>query len=135
MGSRKVVVLIALLILSSVSTAQIGRCTAEGICIASQFNDLCMDVKNAVPIIAFAMLLIAGIIYAAGQIMGAETRARANVWATALLTGGIIGLILAAATPYIVWFFLGTFGGSGITYDPDFCSPLYTVGTIPPGVP
>ena len=102
MGSRKVVVLIALLILSSVSTAQIGRCTAEGICIASQFNDLCMDVKNAVPIIAFAMLLIAGIIYAAGQIMGAETRARANVWATAALTGALMALLIWAIAPPVL---------------------------------
>ena len=61
------------------------------------------------------MLLIAGIIYAAGQIMGAETRARANVWATALLTGGMIGLLIAAAAPYIIWFFATTFSDSPIS--------------------
>ncbi|VVC02598.1 Uncharacterised protein [Candidatus Burarchaeum australiense] len=61
------------------------------------------------------MLLIAGLIYAAGQIMGAETRARANVWATALLTGGIIGLLIAASAPYVLQLFGSFFTGNDLT--------------------
>ncbi|MCX6778480.1 MAG: hypothetical protein NT157_06395, partial [Candidatus Micrarchaeota archaeon] len=44
-------------------------------------------------------------IYAIGQVLGSETRARATVWATAMLVGGIIGLIIAASAQ----FFLETF--------------------------
>ena len=103
-------VLVALLMFSGIVVASM-----PGINISSQFSGLCNSIKQTVPIIAFAMLLIAGIIYAAGQIMGAETRARANVWATALLTGGMIGLLIAAAAPYIIWFFATTFSDSPIS--------------------
>ena len=53
---------------------------------------------------AFAMLMIviAGVIYAAGQVMGAETRARANVWATAALTGALIGILIYAIAPGVL---------------------------------
>jgi len=82
--------------------------------IAGSITELCTQIKTAVPILAFAMLLLGGMIYAGGQIMGAETRARANVWATAMLTGGVIGLIIAAAAPYILTFFWQMFGGAGV---------------------
>jgi len=45
---------------------------------------------------------VAGVIYAAGQIMGAETRARANVWATAALTGALIGVLIYAVAPSVL---------------------------------
>jgi len=34
--------------------------------------------------------------------MGAETRARATVWATAMLTGAIIGAILYVIVPWLI---------------------------------
>ena len=133
-------VLLVLLILSSSSVSQItplppGGCSG-GICIARQFNLLCMALKDTLPIVAFAMLLLAAIIYAAGQIMGAETRARASVWATAMVTGGIVGLLIAASASYLLWFFLGMFSQTPLRYDEFWCSSLYGTirGTpVPPG--
>jgi phosphate/sulfate permease len=78
--------------------------------------DVCVTVKTAVPVVAFTMLIIGGLIYAAGQIMGAETRARANVWATALVVGAIIGLVIAASAPFVVSTFAKFFSDS--TLDP-----------------
>jgi len=80
--------------------------------ITTSISNLCASIKSAVPVLAFAMLLLAGIIYAGGQIMGAETRARANVWATAMLTGGVIGLIIAASAPYVLQFFNAMFSST-----------------------
>lgn len=37
-----------------------------------------------------------------GQMMGAETRARANTWATAMLVGALIGIIIVTVTPSIL---------------------------------
>ena len=85
--------------------------------IAGSISDLCANIKAAVPVLAFVMLLLGGIIYAGGQIMGAETRARANVWATAMLTGGVIGLIIAAGAPYMLKFFWQMFADPGVTSD------------------
>jgi hypothetical protein len=82
-----------------------------------QIAAVCGTVKNSVPVVAFTMLIIGGLIYAAGQIMGAETRARANVWATALVVGAIIGLIIAASAPFVVGTFAKFFSDSTLTGD------------------
>jgi len=61
---------------------------ASGIsALASALNGLCVDLTSMLPVAAMLMTVLAAVIYAAGQMMGAETRARANVWATAALTG------------------------------------------------
>jgi hypothetical protein len=51
---------------------------------------------------AMVLIVLAGLTYAIGQIMGAETRARATVWATAMLTGAIIGIIIYLVAPIII---------------------------------
>ncbi len=83
--------------------------------IVTQLSLLCGNIKSIVPIVAVLMFITAGAVYAAGQIMGAETRARANVWSTAMLVGGIIGLVIAASAGYLLQIFaqaaLGTGGG------------------------
>ncbi|MEM3400049.1 MAG: hypothetical protein QXP42_04430 [Candidatus Micrarchaeia archaeon] len=80
-----------------------------------QLVGVCQQIKNLVPIVALLMFFTAGLIYAAGQIMGAETRARANVWATAMLVGGIIGLIIAASAPWLLAVFSQATIGSGVS--------------------
>jgi len=65
-------------------------------------SQLCISLKSMLPVVAMMMLVLAGVIYAAGQILGAETRARANVWATACLTGALISiLIVIVAQPVL----------------------------------
>ncbi len=51
---------------------------------------------------ALLMALGAAVIYAAGQILGAEMRARANVWAHAMFLGAVIGLVLANLIPWLL---------------------------------
>ena len=82
----------------------------------ANFSALCVNIQSIVPIVAFMMMLLGGVLYAVGQIMGAETRARANVWATAMLTGGIFGLIIAASAPYVLSFFATSFGNTTMAF-------------------
>jgi hypothetical protein len=35
-------------------------------------------------------------------VLGAETRARASVWATAMLTGAVIGILIYLITPMVL---------------------------------
>ncbi len=70
-------------------------------------RDLCIGVKGLVPVAAMLMVTLAAVIYAVGQMMGAETRARANVWATSCLTGALIGIIIVAITPPLLATLLG----------------------------
>ena len=65
-------------------------------------NNLCFDLTTLLPVVAMLMVIVAGVIYASGQIMGAETRARANVWATAALTGALIALLIWAIAPGVL---------------------------------
>ena len=72
----------------------------------SQLKDalsaLCTSVHDLVPIAAMLMVLLAAVIYATGQMMGAETRARANVWATAALVGAIIAILIVVIAPPVL---------------------------------
>ena len=65
-------------------------------------SDLCGSVQNLIPIAAMLMILLAAVIYATGQMMGAETRARANVWATSCLTGALIGILISVIAPAVL---------------------------------
>ncbi len=68
----------------------------------SALESLCGGLKELVPIAAMLMVLLAAVIYATGQMMGAETRARANVWATSCLTGALIGILISVIAPAIL---------------------------------
>ena len=78
--------------------------------VGKTINNFCYDLVQLLPVVSMLMVVVAGVIYAAGQIMGAETRARANVWATAALTGALIGVLIYAVAPSV----LSTiYGGTG----------------------
>ncbi len=65
-------------------------------------SSLCITLTMFLPVVAMLMVVVAGVIYASGQIMGAETRARANVWATAALTGALMALLIWAVAPGVL---------------------------------
>ena len=76
--------------------------------VAGAVNDLCYGLKSMLPIAGMLAIVLAGVIYAAGQMMGAETRARANVWATACLTGALIAIMMAVVAPAVLSTIYGT---------------------------
>ena len=65
-------------------------------------SQLCLGLTQMLPVAAMLMIILAGVIYAAGQMMGAETRARANVWATACLTGALIAVLITVVAPSVL---------------------------------
>ncbi|MCX6768476.1 MAG: hypothetical protein NTY83_01370 [Candidatus Micrarchaeota archaeon] len=68
----------------------------EGVCLLADYA------KSLMGAIVFALIIMAAIIYAAGQVLGAETRARASVWATAMIVGAVIGIIIFVLLPNIL---------------------------------
>jgi hypothetical protein len=70
--------------------------------LSSGLSQFCNSVKSLLPVAAMLMVVLAGVIYAGGQIMGAETRARANVWATACLTGALIAILIVVVAPPVL---------------------------------
>jgi len=76
-------------------------------------SSLCSGLTSMLPVAAMLMTMLAAVIYAAGQMMGAETRARANVWATAALTGAMMAILISVVAPSV----MGMIYGSSISCD------------------
>jgi len=91
-------VLIAVVMMVSALAADTGPLSQ----VNNAVNQLCSGLRNLLPIAAMMAIVLAGVIYAAGQMMGAETRARANVWATAALTGALIAIMMAVVGPAVL---------------------------------
>jgi len=70
--------------------------------VTSAMGGLCDGLRTMLPVAAMLMIILAGVIYAAGQMMGAETRARTNVWATAALTGALMAILIAVVAPPVL---------------------------------
>ncbi|MCX6778515.1 MAG: hypothetical protein NT157_06595 [Candidatus Micrarchaeota archaeon] len=93
---------------------------------AASLSLICSNIKGVVPIVALLLFILAGAIYAIGQVLGSETRARATVWATAMLVGGIIGLIIAASAQFFLTTFINfSIGGAnpGVVVDANALCP------------
>lgn len=80
----------------------------------SALKDLCTMSQTMLGVVAMVLVVLAGTTYAIGQVLGAETRARAAVWATAMLTGAVIGAVIYIVTPTIVKSLLPGTAGSAI---------------------
>jgi len=70
--------------------------------IVSSLKAVCITSRNVLAVGVMIMVILAAVVYAVGQIMGAETRARATVWGTAMMTGALIGIAIYILVPYIV---------------------------------
>ena len=82
-----------------------NRCAGPSGATASVYvavSSLCAGIQGMLPVAAMLMIVLGAVIYAAGQTMGAETRARANVWATAALTGALMAILIVAVSQPIL---------------------------------
>lgn len=84
--------------------------------IVTALTDMCELSLQILGIGIILMIVLAGSVYAIGQIMGAETRARATVWATAMITGAVIGALIYLLVPWILGTILGTTSGGGCDF-------------------
>ena len=64
--------------------------------------DVCNDIMDMIPPLAFLLLAIAAVTYALGGVMSAEMRARTHVWAQSLLVGAIVGGIIYIVMPQVL---------------------------------
>ncbi len=96
-GSIGRFLLLSILVLNLVSLAN-----AQGASVTAAMSGLCTIVQSFLGIAAMMLIVLSGVVYAAGQVLGAETRARASVWATAMLTGAVIGILIYLIVPGII---------------------------------
>jgi len=74
--------------------------------IRTSLCDFQVLVYTILPTLALIMFLFAGLVYAAGQVFGAEMRAKAQGWSMSLLVGGIVGIFIAVLAPILVQIFV-----------------------------
>ncbi|MBI5229234.1 hypothetical protein HY991_03925 [Candidatus Micrarchaeota archaeon] len=84
--------------------------------ISKAMGSMCDIVKNALAVGMLLLVVLAAIVYAVGQDMGAETRARASVWATAMFTGALIAALIYILLPNILGFLVAGNAGAGNTW-------------------
>ena len=75
--------------------------------ISAALSMVCVLFNTILPVGVLLAVLLAGVVFAIGQTMGAETRARANVWATNLLIGALIAGVVVVLAPEIISILLG----------------------------
>ena len=63
---------------------------------------MCILFNNILPIVVMIGITLSGVVYGIGHILGAEMRARANVWATNLLIGSLIAGVITVLAPSFV---------------------------------
>ena len=76
--------------------------------------DLYDFLKSILPLVVIVVIILAGVIFALGQVLGAETRARANVWATNMLIMTIIGVVVVIIVPWLLDQLVPEFGLSKV---------------------
>lgn len=70
--------------------------------IVDALTALCSTVKNILGVGMMLMVVSAAVVYSVGQVMGAETRARASVWATSMFNGAIIAALIYLLVPFVL---------------------------------
>jgi hypothetical protein len=96
-------VFLALLLAMGVAAATV---TSIATALAAQICTIKYLIYGLLPTVALVMFLLGGLAYAAGQAFGAETKARAQNWAMALLVGGVIGIVLVILAPALLSVFV-----------------------------
>jgi hypothetical protein len=63
---------------------------------------ICGQVYNLLPPVAMLLVIAGAVTYAAGQFAGAEMRARATGWATAMIIGALFAFVIVLLLPSVV---------------------------------
>jgi hypothetical protein len=86
---------------------------------ASQITSGICGLYNLVSVVLtaviFLLIVAAAIVYAGGQLLGAETRARATVWATSMFMGALIGVLIYVIVPFVLGMMMGGISGCGVS--------------------
>ncbi len=100
--------LMIVLVLNLFSVVIADESTTDGATnLCEGLKTMCQISQTFLAAAIMIMIVLAGATYAIGQILGAETRARASVWATAMLTGAIIGALIYVIAPMVIKGILG----------------------------
>jgi hypothetical protein len=90
-----------------------GVCVSDGggssnTSLQTALQGFCTLLYGLVGQLAFVMVLLSSIVFTAGQLFGAETRARMSVWANSMLIGAITGILMVILVPWFLGILIST---------------------------
>ena len=115
-NAGKIKILLALLLVAGVVFAQ----TEVGSRLYNVLNYLCGTMVMLLPVIALSLLVMAAVVYGIGHVFGSETKQKAQSWATGMIIGMLISLIIWLISKPIISMFL-----SPGAIPEDFCVPTW----------
>jgi hypothetical protein len=57
-------------------------------------NALCIQLVTILPVLAILLFVLAAVVYGVGHVFGAEMRSKATSWATSMVVGAVISLLI-----------------------------------------
>jgi len=110
-------VLALVLIASAVFAQRTYDTTDAKVRLIAGLNDLCVQLVSILPIIAILLFVLAAVVYGIGHIFGAEMRSKATGWATSMIVGAVISLLIFLLTRPVLSIFVPDIETS------NFCKP------------
>ncbi len=95
-----------LLSLLSLSFAQFGETSEVTQRLILGLNNLCVNLTSILPIIAILLFVLAAVIYGVGHVFGAEMKSKATGWATSMVVGAVISLLIFLLTKPVLSVFV-----------------------------
>lgn len=113
--------ILAVMLLVGAAFAQRSSTSAEDakLRLITGLNGLCVQLVSILPIIAILLFVLAAVVYGVGHIFGAEMRSKATGWATSMVVGAVISLLIFLLTRPILSIFVPDIETS------DFCKPTF----------
>ena len=111
MNLKAVLLMFVLVGISVVFAEDNGKGTVTGNLSGAAFN-LCTGAQNLLKVGMVLMIVLGAATYALGQLLSAEIRGRATVWATAMFMAALFAAVIYVLVPYVIGYILNNKAGS-----------------------
>lgn len=98
--------LLAIILLAGIVFAQSLSAQGAQTRLINGLNNLCIQLVSILPIIAILLFVLAAVVYGVGHIFGAEMRSKATGWATSMVVGAVISLLIFLLTRPVLSIFV-----------------------------
>jgi hypothetical protein len=95
-------IMLSVFLIGVVSNLVAGDASSGVSGLSSALCVLYSALTQIIPVVCLILVVLAGVVYAAGEMTGAETRARAHTWATGMIVGAVVGLVIILIAPSIL---------------------------------
>jgi hypothetical protein len=93
-----------------------GTTTTAGASISSTLCSVFDTIKNVIFILALTLMVLGGSLYAGANLTPSNLKGQFQGYGMGMILGGIVGVIIVLAAPYILGLIINSSGGIGTAY-------------------